>query len=51
VRVDYAYLRMTSAAWAYEGRQIGSLSGALPTNEQPFNYAVNVFSVSYIVRF
>jgi len=51
VRVGYAYLRMKSADWAYEGRQFGSLSGVLPTNEQPFNYAVNVLSVSYIVKF
>ncbi|MEI6668844.1 MAG: MtrB/PioB family decaheme-associated outer membrane protein [Acidobacteriota bacterium] len=51
LHLGYAYLRMRSADWAYEGRQVGSLSGVLPTNEQPFNYGVNVFSVSYAVRF
>jgi len=52
VRVGYAYLRMRSADWAYEGRQFATtLSGVLPTNEQPFNYTVNVFSVSYVVKF
>ena len=49
----YAYLRMTSADWAYEGMQIGpgTVSGVLPTNEQPFNYGVNVVGLSYILTF
>ena len=35
VRVVYAYMRMRSADWAYEGMQIGAgtLSSVLPTNE------------------
>jgi hypothetical protein len=51
VRVAYAYLHMKSADWAYEGMQFGSLSGILPSNEQPFNYSVNVIGVSYILSF
>jgi hypothetical protein len=51
VRVGYAYVRMRSADWAYEGMQFGSLSGVLPSNEQPFNYTVNVVGVSYILKF
>ena len=38
LRVAYAYLRMRSDDWVYEGMQFGSLSAVLPTNEQPFNY-------------
>jgi hypothetical protein len=51
VRVGYSYMHMTSADAAYEGMQLGSLSGVLPTREQPFNYGVNVFGVSYILSF
>ena len=49
----YAYLHMTSADWIYEGMQsgIGTLSGVLPSNEQPFNYKVNAFALSYLVSF
>ena len=53
LRVAYAYLHMTSSDWIYEGMQtgIGTLSGVLPSNEQPFNYKVNAFAVSYLVSF
>jgi MtrB/PioB family decaheme-associated outer membrane protein len=51
VRVAYTYQRMKSADWAYEGMQFGSLSGILPSNEQPFNYSVNVVGVSYVLTF
>jgi MtrB/PioB family decaheme-associated outer membrane protein len=51
VRVSYAYLHMKSADWGYEGMQFGSLSGVLPSNEQPFNYTVNVVGVSYVLNF
>jgi hypothetical protein len=51
LHLAYTYMRMTSADWAYEGMQFGSLSGVLPTNEQPFNYSVHVFGVSYILSF
>ncbi len=51
VRLDYSYLRMRSNDPAYEGMQLGSLSGVLPTNEQPFNYGVSIFGVSYILNF
>ena len=51
VRVVYAYMHMKSADWAYEGMQFGSLSGILPSNEQPFNYSVNVVGVSYVLTF
>ena len=44
LRVVYAYMRMRSVDWAYDGMQIGdgSPSGVLPTNETPFNYGVHV---------
>jgi len=51
LRVAYSYLRMRSDDWVYEGMQFGSLSGVLPTNEQPFNYGVSIFGVSYVVSF
>jgi MtrB/PioB family decaheme-associated outer membrane protein len=51
LRVTYAYLRMRSSDWVYEGMQFGSLSNSLPTNEQPFNYRVNIFGVSYVLSF
>ena len=51
LRVAYAYVHMKSADWAYEGMQFGSLSGILPSNEQPFNYSVNVVGVSYVLTF
>jgi MtrB/PioB family decaheme-associated outer membrane protein len=51
VRVLYTYMRMRSADWSYEGMQFGSLSGVLPTNEQPFVYAVHVVAVSYVMSF
>ncbi len=53
LRLAYAYLYMGSADYAYEGMQIGigTISGVLPTNEQPFNYKVNMVSASYVVTF
>jgi MtrB/PioB family decaheme-associated outer membrane protein len=51
VRLDYSYLRMRSNDPAYEGMQIGSQSGVLPTGEQPFNHGVNIFGASYILVF
>jgi hypothetical protein len=53
LRLSYAYLHMTSSDWQYESMQTGAgtLSGVLPTNEQPFNYNVHVFGVSYVVTF
>jgi len=51
LRLAYAFLQMSSSDFAYEGMQFGSLSGQLPTNEQPFNYKVHVIGVSYVVSF
>ncbi len=53
LRIVYAYLRMRSADWVYDGMQIGAgtPSGVLPTNETPFNYDVHVVAVSYIIAF
>jgi len=53
LRLSYSYLRMKSSDWQYEGMQTGTgtLSGVLPTNEQPFNYKVNVVAFSYLVSF
>ncbi len=53
VRVSYAYLHMTSSDWMYEGMQFGAgtLSGVLPTSEQPFAYNVHVLGVSYALAF
>ena len=53
LRVSYSYLYMTSSDWMYEGMQLGTgtLSGVLPSNEQPFNYKVHAVGVSYLVSF
>ena len=53
VRLSYSYLHMTSSDWQYEGLQMGAgtLSGVLPTSEQPFNYNVHMFGVSYVMTF
>jgi MtrB/PioB family decaheme-associated outer membrane protein len=53
LRGVYAYMRMHSADWAYEGMQIGAgtPSGVLPTNETAFNYGVHVIGVSYVIAF
>lgn len=51
LRIAYSYLHMKSNDLAYEGMQFGSLAGVLPSNEQPFNYAVSVFGVSYVLTF
>ena len=51
LRVIYTYMRMSSADWAYEGMQFGSMQGVLPSNEQPYNYSVNIFGVSYVLSF
>ncbi len=53
LRLAYAYLRMRSSDWVYEGMQLGAgtLSGVLPSNEQPFNYSVSVLSLSYVFGF
>jgi MtrB/PioB family decaheme-associated outer membrane protein len=51
LHVVYTYMRMTSADWAYEGMQFGSMSGVLPSSEQPFNYSVHVVGVSYVLSF
>ncbi len=51
LRVPYTYSHMTSSDWIYEAIQtrIGTLSGVLPSNEQPFNYKVNAFALSHLV--
>ena len=53
LRILYSYLRMRSADWVYDGMQIGAgtLSGVLPTNEQPFNYGVHILGFSWVVNF
>ena len=53
VRLVYSYLRMRSVDWMYDGMQFGAgtISGVLPTNEQPFNYGVNVVAASYVMSF
>ena len=53
LRLIYAYMRLRSADWAYDGMQIGdgTPSGVLPTNETPFNYGVHVVGVSYVIAF
>jgi len=53
LRVSYAYLRMTSSDWIYEGfaTGAGTVAGVLPSNELPFSYSENVVGVSYVVVF
>jgi hypothetical protein len=51
LHLAYSFLHMSSADWMYEGMQLGSLSGVLPSNEQPFAYNVSVIGVSYVFTF
>jgi hypothetical protein len=51
LRVGYSFLRMKSNDPAYEGMQFGSLSGVLPTSEQPFNYKVSIVGIGYVLTF
>ena len=51
MHVLYTFMHMTSADWAYEGMQIGSLATVLPTLEQPFNYNVHAIGASYVLSF
>jgi MtrB/PioB family decaheme-associated outer membrane protein len=51
VRFLYTFMHMSSADWAYEGMQLGSLSSVLPTLEQPFAYNVHVIGASYVLTF
>lgn len=50
VRVLYWYQDLKSNDYIYDGMQFGTLTNVMPTNEQPFNYNVNVVGVSYIYR-
>lgn len=51
VRILYAYQYMSNYDWMYEGMQFGTMSGILPTGEQPFNYGRNALSVYYVLGF
>jgi hypothetical protein len=51
VHVLYTFMHMSSTDWAYEGMQLGSLSTALPTLEQPFNYNVHAIGATYVLSF
>ena len=51
LRISYAYTRMRSNDLSYQGMQIGSLSAAVPTSEQPFSYSISAFGISYVVTF
>lgn len=47
----YAYSRMSSNDYMYEGMQFGGLSGVLPTREQPFHYSDHMIGLSYRYSF
>jgi hypothetical protein len=51
VRAGYSYSRTRSNDYTYDALQVGGLAGALPTNEQAFNYTVQVVGVGYIYSF
>lgn len=51
LRMVYTFSRLWSADYAYGGMQYGSLGGVMPTNEQAFNYTVNVVALSYLYSF
>lgn len=51
LRLSYVYMQMSSADFAFEGMQFGTLNAQLPTNEQPFNYKVHVIGLSYLLSF
>jgi MtrB/PioB family decaheme-associated outer membrane protein len=52
VRMLYSYQRLKSSAdYAYEGLQFGSLTAVIPTNERVSNYSIHTIGVSYVYRF
>ena len=51
VRVGYIWQHMSTNDFAYDGYQLGGLSGALPTFQQSPNYTINTIAVTYIMTF
>jgi hypothetical protein len=52
IAVGYEYQQLKSDDYYYNGLQLGSSPATLmPTNQQPTNYSVNVFSLGYAYNF
>ena len=51
VRVLYAYQRLKSSDYLYDGYQYGTGTNYLPLNQQAPNYTVNLIAVSYLRSF
>jgi MtrB/PioB family decaheme-associated outer membrane protein len=51
VRVGYQFEHLRSVDYAYEGMQLGGLTGVLPSFEQAPTYNVHVVGISYIYTF
>lgn len=47
VRIGYSWQHLSAQDWAYDGLQVGGLSGVLPTNEKLPTYNVHTLVVSY----
>jgi hypothetical protein len=50
VRVAYAYQRLRSTDYAYDGMQYGTISAVMPSNEVAPNYNVSAIGLSYVRR-
>jgi MtrB/PioB family decaheme-associated outer membrane protein len=48
IRIGYAYQRLRSTDWAYDGMQLGGLAGVLPSMETAPNYKQQLLGVSLI---
>jgi hypothetical protein len=49
--VGYAYQRLRSEDWGYEGSQDGALTQVIPTREQAPAYNVHTLGVAYVASF
>jgi MtrB/PioB family decaheme-associated outer membrane protein len=51
VRMLYAVKRLKTSDFAFDGRQFGTLTTVMPTNEQAPQYTVHVIGISYVHNF
>jgi hypothetical protein len=51
VRMGYTYSRMKATDYAYDGMNLGGLSGVLPSMEQAPNFTVHTVGAAYIYSF
>jgi hypothetical protein len=51
VRMSYAFRRLRTTDFAYDGAQPGTLTTVMPTSEQAPQFSVHVIGVSYLYTF